>query len=148
MEMNGSVAMPPIRMRRLGTSSYGVTISSNCDKAISMSPSPIATRPTSRVRVPPALNIVTPTSNSSGANRETSKDRACTINVVPTLAPSITASAGTRATKPLAANEATIKPVAVLLCRTAVAPSPAAAALMRLLSARPRKRRKSDPKAR
>jgi hypothetical protein len=80
-----------------------------------MSPSPMATRPTSRVRVPPARNITTPASRSWGDRRETSKERAWTIRVVPTLAPSITASAGTSATKPLAANEATIKPVAVLL---------------------------------
>ena len=80
-----------------------------------MSPSPMATRPTSRVRVPPVRNITTPASRSRGDSRETSKERAWTIRVVPTFAPSITASAGTRATKPLAANEATIKPVAVLL---------------------------------
>ncbi len=57
------------------------------------------------------------------------------MSVVPTFAPSMTASAGTSATKPLAANEAIISPVAVLLWRTAVTPSPAAAALTRLRSA-------------
>ena len=37
------------------------------------------------------------------------------MTVVPTLAPSMTASAGIRSTSPPAANEVTISPVAVLL---------------------------------
>ncbi len=116
--------------------------------AISIRPSPIETRPISRVRAPPARNIATPASRSSGDSRETSKESACTINVVPTLAPSITASAGTRATNPAPANEAIIRPVAVLLCRIAVTPRPAAAALIRLPSAWLRKRLSSEPNAR
>jgi hypothetical protein len=46
-----------------------------------------------------------------------SNDSTCTTSVVPTLAPSITASAGTRSTVPAVTNEAAIKPVAVLLCK-------------------------------
>ncbi len=37
------------------------------------------------------------------------------MSVVPTLAPSMTASAGTSATRPREAKEVTISPVAVLL---------------------------------
>ena len=58
----------------------------------------------------------------SGATREMSNDNICTINVVPTLAPSIAASPGTRSTSPPAAKPVTISPVAVLLCNTAVIP--------------------------
>ena len=57
--------------------------------------------------------------------RETSKDRTCTISVVPTFAPSMTARAGIMSTAPPAVNEATISAVAVLLCRTVVTPTPA-----------------------
>eukprot|EP01032_Pedospumella_encystans_P037377 gene37377-42335_t len=49
------------------------------------------------------------------AKAEESKDSNCTISVVPTLAPSMTASAGTRPTRPEAANELSISAVAVLL---------------------------------
>ena len=52
--------------------------------------------------------------NSTGATAEISNDRSCTISVVPTLAPSMMASAGTRPTMPSAASEAVIRPVAVL----------------------------------
>ena len=71
---------------------------------------------------------MTPSRISAGATSATSNDSAWTISVVPTLAPSITASAGTRATAPPAAKPATIRPVAVLLCRIAVTPRPAAKA--------------------
>ena len=84
----------------------------------------------SRVRAAPARNITTPASRRSGDARDTSNERTCTINVVPTLAPSIAASAGTSATKPALANDAIISPVAVLLCRIVVTPRPAAAALI------------------
>jgi hypothetical protein len=58
------------------------------------------------------------------------------------------ASAGTSATRPSAANEAVINPVAVLLWRTAVRPSPAAKAANRLPSAFDSSRRSSEPNAR
>ena len=44
-------------------------------------------------------------------------DRIWTISVVPTLAPSMIASAGTRLTSPSAVNELVIRAVAVLLCK-------------------------------
>ena len=100
----------------------------------------MATRPMSRVRAEPARNITTPASRSSGDSpARLSNESACTMSVVPTFAPSITASAGTSATKPRAANEATISPVAVLLCRTAVTPSAGERRLDRLSSALARK---------
>ena len=91
---------------------------------------------------------MTPIRMNSGATREMSNDRNCTIRVVPTLAPSIAASPGTRSTSPPAAKPVTISPVAVLLCNTAVIPSPARNALPRLPSAVPRIRRRLGPNAR
>ncbi len=46
------------------------------------------------------------------------------MDVVPTLAPSMTASAGPNAVRPETVNEVAIRPVAVLLCNTAVTPTP------------------------
>jgi hypothetical protein len=63
------------------------------------------------------------------------RDRTCTISVVPTFAPSMTASAGMRSTSPPAANAVTISPVAVLLWRIEVTPKPARKAFNRLPSA-------------
>ena len=73
--------------------------------------------------------------NSTGATAAMLKDSTCTISVVPTLAPSMMASAGTRPTRPSAAKELVISAVAVLLCSSAVRPSPAANAVKRLFSA-------------
>lgn len=110
---------------------------------------PIATRPRSRVRGwPPRLNAVTPTTNSTGATALTSKDSSCTIRVVPTLAPSMMARAGTRSTVPPLTKEAVMSPVAVLLCMSAVTNIPAPNAQNRLRSARPRNLRKLEPNAR
>src|SRR5258708_2228366 len=58
------------------------------------------------------------------------------------------ASAGTRLTKPSAVNELVIKAVAVLLCKSAVRPTPAANAAKRFLKAPARSRRRSGPNAR
>ena len=86
--------------------------------------------------------------NSTGAIAEILNDSSCTISVVPTLAPSMMASAGTRLTTPSAASEAVISPVAVLDCSSAVRPRPAAKALKRLPSALLKVRRRSGPNAR
>src|SRR3546814_6730640 len=56
----------------------------------------------------------------AGANALGSKDSTCTISVVPTLAPSMAARPGIRATTPPAAKPVIIRPVAVLLCMIAV----------------------------
>ncbi len=58
-------------------------------------PSPMAMRPIARVRLdPPTRKVTRPMTNSTGATAEMSNDRSCTISVVPTLAPSMMASAG------------------------------------------------------
>ena len=77
----------------------------------------------------PILKAMTPIRKRTGAAAETSKDSIWTMSVVPTLAPSMTARAGARATKPRAANEVIISAVAVLLCRSAVTPTPARKAM-------------------
>ena len=61
----------------------------------------------------------------AGAAAAMLKERIWTISVVPTLAPSMIASAGTRLTAPSAASDVVISPVAVLLCSSAVKPRPA-----------------------
>ena len=88
---------------------------------------------------------MTPTTKNGVATAETLKDSTCTISVVPTLAPSMMASAGTRLTRPSAASEVVISPVAVLDCNGADEPRPATNAVKRLRSALSRKRRKFSP---
>ena len=76
----------------------------------------MTTRPRSRVRVlAPRLNAITPANNRTGVTTAMLNERICTTSVVPTLAPSITASAGARSKVPLVTKDATINPVAVLL---------------------------------
>src|SRR3954470_3944813 len=71
-----------------------------------MSPSPMPTRPRSRVRLwPPRRNSTTPRRTSSGVIRPMSKESTWTIRVVPTFAPSMTARAGTSESTPVSANE-------------------------------------------
>src|SRR5579862_1189233 len=108
----------------------------------------MSTRPKSRGPAVARLNMITPMRIRAGAISATSKDSAWTISVVPTLAPSITASAGIRSTSPPAAKPVTIRPVAVLLWTSAVTPMPARNAFARLPSADPRKDRSRAPKAR
>ena len=76
-------------------------------------------------------NMKTPIRMNRNETRDMSNDSTWTISVVPTLAPSITASAGTRPTSPPAAKAVTIKPVAVLLWSMDVTPTPARNALTR-----------------
>jgi hypothetical protein len=52
---------------------------------------------------------------NAGATPEMLNDSTWTISVVPTFAPSMIASAGTRVTRPSAASDVVINPVAVLL---------------------------------
>lgn len=54
------------------------------------------------------------------------------MSVVPTLAPSMIANAGTKSTRPSAANELVMRAVAVLLWSSAVRDVPAAKAAKRL----------------
>src|SRR6266851_5758427 len=136
-------------VRIVGAFSAGARESRRMCKASSISPRPIATRPRSRVRVClPRRKAMTPIASSAGAISETLKDSAWTMRVVPTLAPSMTANAGTNVTMPPAVKEVTMSPVAVLLCRSAVAPTPTRKAVKRLRRATLRNRRRSAPKAR
>ncbi len=97
----------------------------NWCSAISTKPSPISTRPKSRGPAFARRKRSTPTRMKIGAMRATSKERIWTMSVVPTLAPSMTARAAGRPTRPSEAKPATMRPVAVLLCRIAVTPRPA-----------------------
>ncbi len=144
----GSPVMADKRSRTSGAFSAGVNVViSQCNES-SIRPRPMATRPRSRLRARRLRRkAATPRTNRIGAAALTSKERTCAIRVVPTLAPSMTASAGTRSTSPPAANDVTISAVAVLLWRSVVTPSPARKAVMRLPSAVLSTRRRSDPKA-
>ena len=84
----------------------------------------------------------------TGATALMLNDRTCTISVVPTLAPSMIASAGTSPTSPSAVKELVIRAVAVLLCSSAVRPIPAVKAVKRLLRAPASNWRRSGPNAR
>ena len=117
--------------------------------ASSIRPSPIETRPTSLIQErPPLRKAIRPIANSTGATAEMLNDSTCTISVVPTLAPSMIASAGTRLTRPSAVNELVIKAVAVELWSRAVRPMPAANAAKRFFSALASSARRSGPNAR
>ena len=145
----GSPVMAPSSVRTTGACSAGASVSSRICSASSIRPRPMATRPMSLSRLRPPLRKATrPITNSTGAAAAMLNDSSCTISVVPTLAPSMIASAGTSATMPSVVNEAVISAVAVLLCRSAVRPRPAAKAAKRLPSACERSRRRSGPKAR
>ena len=110
---------------------------------------PMPTRPRSRVRVlPPLLKAIRPTRMNTGAKADTLKVSNCTISVVPTLAPRMAASAVTSDMKPAAMKLVHIKAVAVLLCRSAVMPSPAMKAFQRLLRPMASACRKLPPNAR
>ena len=135
--------------RMVGAFSAGASVLSRMCSASSIRPRPIETRPRSLSRLrPPLRNETRPMTNSTGATAAMLNDSNLTMSVVPTLAPSMIASAGTSAMAPSALNEAVIRPVAVLLCRSAVSPRPPAKAEKRLPKAWPRMRRRSGPKAR
>ena len=135
-QRTGSWVIEASSVRTAGASSAGASVSSRMCRASSVSPSPMAMRPSALVSdEPPARKVTRPITNRTGAIEEILNDKSCTISVVPTLAPSMIASAGTRLTTPSAQSEAVISPVAVLDCSSAVSPSPAAKALKRLPSA-------------
>ncbi len=90
-------------------------------------------------------NSTTPTKISSGDSHDRSNENTSTIRLVPTSAPSITASAGAVAISPCPAKAATISAVAVLLWMRPVTPSPANRAVKRLLTLWRRSRRRSPP---
>ena len=149
MQSTGSPVMAFMNKRIPGTFSAGASRSSRMCSANSIRPRPIATRPMSLIRErAPVRNATSPITNSTGAAAARLNERIWTISVVPTFAPSMIASAGTRPSIPSAVNELVIRAVAVLLWRSAVRPIPAAKAVKRLLSAFPSSRRRSGPNAR
>src|SRR3954465_10649290 len=69
--------------------------------------------------------MTTPTKISSGESHDRSNENTTAMTLVPTSAPSITASAALVVTRFLPTNEATIRHVAVLDCTLLVPPRPA-----------------------
>ena len=106
-------------------------------------------RPPLRSRSPDAAwNSTTPSSRPTAHSHLISNANACATSVVPRSAPSITASATGRVTRPRPANEASSSAVAVALCRTAVMPRPAAKARNRSAEACASSDRSGPPNAR
>ena len=91
---------------------------------------------------------MTPTAIMSGEIQPRLNDRTCAVSVVPTLAPSMTASAIDKGIRPRPAKEASSRAVAVLDCRMPVRPTPPAKAVNRLREQAPMARRSAAPNAR
>ena len=126
MQSTGSPVMAFMNTRTPGAFSAGASVSSRICSASSIRPRPMKTRPMSLMRERGPLRKATrPMMNRTGATAAILNDRICTISVVPTLAPSMMASAGTRLTSPSDVNELVISAVAVLLWSSAVRPRPA-----------------------
>ena len=85
---------------------------------------------------PTTLKATTPAITPSAHSHLMSKANTCAISVVPTSAPSITASATGSAISPWPANEESNSAVAVALCSTAVTAAPMPNAVSLLLLAR------------
>ena len=77
-------------------------------------------------------NSTTPTKMNSGESQDRSNENTTAIRLVPTSAPSITASASGSVTRPWPTKDETIRAVAVLDCTSAVTPRPERAAVQRL----------------
>ena len=135
-------------------SMVGLWVSTVVDSVIrrsasSIKPRPIKTRPTRPAVVSwREMNITTPTKINSGDSHDKSSEKTTAITLVPTSAPSITASAAVRETMPWPTNDETISAVAVLDCTMAVTPIPESTALSRLLTPREINWRKFAPKTR
>ncbi len=98
-----------------------------------ISPRPISTRPTWPGLLPFQDRCrITPTKISSGDSHDRSSENTCTMMAVPTLAPSMMASAGATAIRPWPTKELTMTAVALLLWTRPVTPRPAAKAVKRL----------------
>ena len=149
MQSTGSPVIAFMNTRAPGAFSAGASVSSRICSASRINPSPIETRPTSLMRERGPLRKATrPMMNRTGATAAILNDRICTISVVPTLAPSMMASAGTKLTRPFDVKELVISAVAVLLWSSAVRPRPAAKAVKRLLRPLASSERRSGPNAR
>ena len=98
--------------------------------ANNINPSPIKIRPKRPVLVScREMKSTTPTKIKSGDNHDRSNENTTAIKLVPTSAPSITASARGSATSPWPTKDDTINAVAVLDCTSAVTPMPEIAAV-------------------
>ena len=91
---------------------------------------------------------MTPAAIISGESQPRSNDRTCAVRVVPTLAPSMTASAIGSGIRPRPAKEETSSEVAVLDCSRPVRPMPPRKAVKRFLEQAAMARRSAAPKAR
>jgi hypothetical protein len=91
---------------------------------------------------------MTPAAIISGETHVRSNDRTWAVRVVPTLAPSMTASAIDSVISPRPAKEASRSAVAVLDCSTPVRARPPPNAVKRLREQAPIARRSAAPKAR
>ncbi len=146
---SGSRVTAASTARTVSDRSLGAIASARRCSERSIRPSPIATRPMSWNRVPlPRPKVKTPKAISTGNTSVTSNDSTWTMSVVPTLAPSMTASAGTRSTAPASVSDVVINAVAREDCSAAVTPSPARKAWKRVRSPWPSRRRRSLPKTR
>ena len=118
-------------------------------KASSISPRPISTLPTRPTVVSwRAMNSTTPIKMNRGESQDKSIANTTAITLVPTSAPSITASAAGRPTRPWPTNEETMRAVAVLDCTSAVTPMPESTAVRRVLTLREISWRRLAPKTR
>ncbi len=95
-----------------------------------------------------AMKSTTPIKMNSGDNHDRSRENTTAIRLVPTSAPSITASAEGSTMSPWPTKDATINAVAVLDCTRAVTPRPDMTALSRLLTLLARMLRRLAPNTR
>ena len=131
--ISGSALSAARISRSRGVASTGASVCCIPLSAEIINPSPIAARPMFLTWLPlDQRKIITPASSSGGASRLTSNESIFATMAVPTFAPSITASAGASAITPDSVKDTAISPVAVLLCRRVVMPTPAANDAQRL----------------
>jgi hypothetical protein len=146
------IGSPPIMAnsaRSTSALSTGWMVATMRCSASRINPMPIPARPRSHVRVlPPRLKAISPPRMNTGAATAPLNVSTCTISVLPTLAPSVTASAGANVMNPAAMKVVDTSAVAVLLWSRAVMPAPARSAFQRLSSPMASIRRSWPPKAR
>ena len=146
---SGSRVAVAISSRACGPTAPGAKVSTRRCRARRTRPRPIPARPRLRVRARlPVRKARRPAKIRAGKTSVMSKASAQVTSAVPTLAPSMTESAGTSPMTPPARNDVAIMAVAVLLCSASVTPAPARSARSRLRRARPSRERRSPPKAR
>ena len=137
------------RARTAGDSVSGrVAATISCSASV-IRPRPIRTRPTAPTPLFwREMKMTTPTKIRSGDSHDRSNENTTAITLVPTSAPSMTASAALVVTRFLPTNEATIRQVAVLDWTMLVTPRPAMRARKRLAKLAARTWRRFSPKTR